>query len=662
MSDPAEKPDNVVPLVDAFKSAQRRERRPRPKAADKDKPKDGGSGRPPFDPPPERPGLPERLPDNSPVKALGTQEGIYFYLDKLGQLRRNKQSEHGRLHILDLFGGWEYLRETWPVWTLIDGKWERKAEFNHSFLGPVLMSSCGDRGVWDPSDRVRGCGTWIEDSGELVMHCGGHLWRAFPDAKTPVIRDDAGLKGDLLYPRRSPLAEPEFGTDLKQTGPRILDQLETWSFKRGELDQRIVLGWIVAALMGQAPIWRPMMWVTGGAGCGKSTLLLLIEWIIGDRAAIKPAATSQAYVYQKIGDSALPVLLDEFEAKDDNTRQQTVIELMRIAASGGELGRGGSENNPKTYTLKSCFAAFSILIPPLSPQDRSRMAIVELRKLAKREEGEEFDFAADGDHNLALGDKARWTKTGKELRGRILQQWPRYRKTFHAYFRALQKMGHDARAASQFGALGAAQDIALFDDLTEPHIKEWTDLLQIHGMAEKGGYLSEPEACLQHLLSATPDLVRHGTRETVAQYLRLARADIEQDKRTNDPDEAARILAKIGIRIYRDAERVTINPHGRDIPLWWVAISSTHSALGEIYKGTHWKGRAGAPGTWAQALRGLDETGQRAFQMRIDGQKNWVVPLLWDVVFPDFNESGDTDEIQMVDRRDRLQTKVEKGQ
>jgi hypothetical protein len=337
-----------------------------------------------------------------------------------------------------------------------------------------------------------------------------------------------------------------------------------------------------------------------------------------------------------------------------------VIELMRIAASGGELGRGGSENNPKTYTLKSCFAAFSILIPPLSPQDRSRMAIVELRKLARREEAEEFDFSADGDHNLALGDKARWVKTGRELRGRILQQWPRYRRTFHAYFRVMQKMGHDARAASQFGALGAAQDIALYDELKEENMGIWTRLLESMGMAEKGGYLSEPEACLQHLLAATTERVVHGTRETVAYYLRQARAEIEQDKRTNDPDDANRILAKIGIRIYRDAERISINPNGRDEPLWWVAVSSTHPALGEIFKGTHWKGRAGAPGTWAQALRGLDETGQRAFQMRIDGNKNWVVPLLWDSVFPDFNERSDAEEIENVDRRDRTRTEGER--
>ncbi len=646
--------DGATALGEAFKEAVARPRKPR--ASKKDK-AETSSTKPDFKAP-ERPGLPERLPDDSPVQALGTQEGIYFFLDALGQLRRNKQSELGRLHILALFGGREYLSATWPIFKLTDDGWVKQADFNHSFIAPVLISSCRAKGVWDPSDRVRGCGTWAEDTGDLVMHCGAKLYR---NKAGVVICEDAGIKGDLLYPRRPALPEPSFD-NLNTPGPRILSQLETWNFKRGELDEKILLGWVVAALIGQAAPWRPMLWVTGGKGCGKSTLEKFVEWLIGDRAAIKPTATSQAYIYQKIGDSALPVLLDEFEAKDDNKRQQDVIELMRIAASGGELGRGGSENNPRTYTLKSCFAAFSILIPPLAPQDRSRMAICELRPLAHRGDDAELDFDAPGDYDLALGSKDRWASTGRQLRGRILKQWGRYQRTYRAYFHALMKAGHEHRAAAQFGALGAGQDLALYDALEDAHVNAWVALLPPAELNEAKGYLSEPEACLQHLLAATPDLVRHGTRETIAHYLRQARSDAAQDKRTNDPDDSARILAKIGVRVYRDPTMVTPGRGGRDEPVWWMFVSSTHPALAEIFKGTHWKGRPGAPGTWAQALRGHPGASDKAKQMRIDGvAKHWGVTLLWDAVFPPFNEQDDAEEIQEVSAADRNKTENEKG-
>jgi hypothetical protein len=655
MSDSA--PDTkVVKLADAFKGAEKRARRPRA-AKEEAKPKDtGGGGGGDGTAPPERPGLPESLPDNSPVKALGTLDGMYFYLDALGQLRRNKQSEHGRLHILDLFGGWEYLRETWPVWTKVDTadgeKWVKKSEFNHAFLAPVLISSCQAKGVWDPSDRVRGCGTWVEDTGDLVMHCGGHLWRATAGT---VIREDAGIRGDILYPRRAPLGEPIF-TGLDQTGERILRQLETWNFKRGELDQRIVLGAIVAALLGQAPSWRPMLWVTGGKGTGKSTLQKLIEWIIGDRAAIKPAATSQAYVYQKIGDSSLPVLLDEFEAKDDNKRTQDVIELMRIAASGGELGRGGSENNPRTYTLRSCFMAFSILIPPLSPQDRSRMAIVDLRPLRLDDDNAALDFDLPDDHDLALGSKDRWSKTGKELRGRILTQWPRYQKTFRAYFHALMKAGHEHRAASQFGALGAGQDLALYDELKTENVDLWIKLIPTASLSETKEVDGEPEGCLKHLLTAQPDKMTHGTRETVAYYLRRARADIISGVVNNEPDDAQRVLEKMGVRVVRDRELVTTNQAGRAEPVWWIVIANNHPKLSEIFKDTHWRGRAGASSAWVQALRGLPGVDEKSMQMRFDEGKWWVTRVLWDLVFPPFNAKDDADEMAIVDVRDRTKT------
>ena len=145
----------------------------------------------------------------------------------------------------------------------------------------------------------------------------------------------------------------------------------------------------------------------------------------------------------------------------------------------------------------------------------------------------------------------------------------------------------------------------------------------------------------------------------MAYWLREAKQILEKGDNTNDPDNAVRVLAKVGIRVYRDAERVTIDARTQQpVPLWWIAVSSTHPQLAEIFKGTHWKGRAGAPGTWAQALRGLDEGLQRAFQLRIDGHKNWVTPLLWETVFPPFNEREDADEIEAVDERDRNKPKA----
>lgn len=650
MSDPAEpKKDNVIALAAAFDTPAkeikgvRRAKKAEPAAAAPKAPEQ----------PPVQGGVPVRLPEgpDCPVTALGTMEGVFFYTDSLGQVRAMKTHEHGRLHLIDLFGGTDYLNATWPVWYQdANGTWQKKDDFAHGKIAPVLMSSCSDKGIFDPANKVRGCGSWIEDSGALVMHCGRYLWRSEGPS---VVRDEPQLRDGLLYPRRPALPEPDFEKG-KDPGGQILDMLLTWNWKRGDLDAMIVLAWIVAALLGQAPPWRPIVWMAGGRGTGKSTLRQLIEWIIGTGALIAPENTSQAYIYQTLGDSSLPVLLDEFEAKEDNRVQQAVIELMRLASSKATLGRGGSENNPKNYTIKSCFAALSILIPPLSPQDRSRMAICELKKLRKKEDDLTGELDLNGnDDDIVLGARTRWAKAGKQLRARVLMQWPRYMRTYKAYFTVLMAAGHDHRAAQQFASLGAAYDIAMFDSLTEENVRSWAARLPPADVAETKGYENEPEGCLKHLLAATPDLVRKGTHETVSYYLREARREAEADILANDSDTPARILAKTGIKVYRDP--VLVNADG---PVWWVAVASSHPALAQIYKNTHWKGRAGTPGTWAQALRGLPGVAEKAIQMRIDG-KWWVTRIPWDSVFPPFNAEDDADEIAAVAPQDRQRLRAE---
>jgi hypothetical protein len=631
MSDAAD--PKVVQLRKAMETPEKK-LRAKPKE-DKPKSGSGGDGPPPIDP---RGKAPTTLPPDAPVKALGTLDGDYFYLDALGQLRRLAAEKHGRLHIISLFGGEAYLSLTWPTWKLEREEWVRKATFDHGRLADVLMTTCTRIGPWDPAHKVRGCGSWREDDGTLVMHCGHKLWIS---SRGHSIALDTGVRDDLLYPRRAPLAEPDFAGE---PGPKLRDQLLTWNWARDETDAMLVAGWIMCAILGQAQHWRPAIWITGGKNRGKSTVQKLINWIFGDAGIIRPANATPAFIYQTIGDSCLPVSLDEFEAKADNAMQEKVIELMRIAASGGEVGRGGTENNPKTYNLRSCFLFGSINVQALSPQDRSRLAICELMPLTREGKDQfelEFDAEALEDDDVALGSRESWARVGRQLRGRLLTQWPRYTKTFRAYRHSLIAVGHDTRAAEQFGALGAGYDVAMFDAFDLVRAQEWAARLPAATLAETTGYEDNARGCLNHLLMATPDLVRHGTRETVSHYILKSREDFERGYFGNDPSDASRVLAKIGIRAYQAKELMLVDGNMRQP--WMVAVSNSNPGLREIYAQTAWKGRPDAPGTWGQALRDLPMAG-KPFQMRIDKIKQWVTPLWWDVVFeqsePDAAERG----------------------
>ena len=664
--------DNVVPLSKAFETPdkkiagrKRKEKTPPAAAAGGD-----GAGDPPppadepiGDQPRDRPLGPDVLPPDSPVTALGTFEGLYFYIDALGQIRETKESDHSRLGILSRFGGNKYLAKTWPLWAQDkSGEWYQKPDFNHALIAPAMIESCHKAGQFVVANRVRGRGCWEEANGELVMHCGQALWHTIVSTTGPsqVVRTTPGIHGNdrMLYPRQEATPEPIFD-DLGDVGPRLLEQLETWNWRRGRFDAQIIVGWLTAAIIGSASPWRPAVWVTGGKGTGKSTVKKLIEWTIGKSALIAPENTTPAYVYQQIGRSCMPVALDEFEAKEDNRRVEDVLEILRISSSGGTVGRGGSENNPTTYTIRSCFVALSIIIPPLTAQHLSRLAICELDRLReKSEEQSEFDLSAPDTDDLVLGSKEKWARTGAQLRGRVLHQWQRYKRTYKTYVNALQMAGQEHRAAEQFGALGAAYDIAMYDALDPKNAIAWAMRCGEGDLPEITGYTTEGTGCLQHLLAYRPNAYEKGNNDTIAAHLRRAKRDKEQGNQTNDATDANKILGQNGIRVYRDAH-ATETKNGVEQPIWMVAIASSHRALSEIFKDTHWKSKSGAVGAWAQALRGLEGAAKESKQMRIDDGRYWVTRITFDAVIAPFNEVIDRDEIAEVAIQDRTRTEKE---
>jgi hypothetical protein len=631
--------DNVTPLRKAYDRAERVPRKKkdtRPPAP----PGDGG-----FRPPPDK------LPDDSPVHALGHLGFNYFFLTKSQEFVALAAKDLGRLNIIALFGGDKYLVANWPSYNK-DGL--PNGEFKHGRLGPVLIESCDEAGLFDPAERVRGVGAWAEDDGSLVFHCGDVVWCSEDNPR----RSGAGMRGRYLYPGAPPMPEPLVAAKGGVNGPAasILDIFDTWNFARGETDAKILLGWIGAALLGAAPEWRPMCWITGGRGTGKSTLLKLVKWIMGHHGMITSADATRAGLAQRVGNSSRPVALDELESKEDNSRARDIIALARIASSGDDVTRGSPGGQAASFTVRNCFLFSSITIPPRTPADVSRMAVLELQRIEARGaalgDGDD-DLPDDSGDDPLLGSRERWERIGRELRGRLLMQWPRYRETLHLYRRALRKVGHDSRAADQFGALGAAYDLLLHDATDEAAAKAWAAALPAKTLAETSGTDSDDAACLNHLLSATPMLIRGGTTESVSHWLQMARGDREGGK-TEDLSDALRLLAKIGIKVFRDAR---LDPVTNEEPLWWIAIANSHEGLANIFKGTQWGAAAGSSSGWPQMFKRLPQAmthgagGQ--LRLRIDKVRRYVTALPWDTVFPKMNDEDDADTIELVSKGDQ---------
>lgn len=539
-----------------------------------------------------RPDEPDRQPGDiypgCPVQALGVHGKMFYYLDYLRQLR--EVDNHTRDAMRGIFGGrQELLKSAFPRWSKGGGEetppkiigWDQET------AATAMMRACAERGVWSPRERLRGLGAWPDDDGGIVLHCGDRI------LSRGAWCDPGDIEG-YVYPGDTGTPRPLPGDP--RAAQRLLDRLGSWSWEREDLDAALALGWIVAAMVGGALRWRPLVWITGDRGSGKSSLQDLIEMVLGGRGAVlKSSDPTAPGIWQVLLQSTMPVLLDELEASADNRRVLDVVKLARQAASGGVILRGGADHKGHAFKARSAFAFSSILIPPLLDQDISRIALLKLKPL---------------DRSLPRLDlvEAEWRAVGQALRGSVLEQWGRWSETLAVYREALIRQGHDSRSADQYGTLLAAVDLVLETGAPDrPRADDWARRLVVADLRDQTDELSDWHRCLNHLLGAHVDIYRSGERYTLGRWI-LAAAGLRD---VPDPDRAMSALPAYGLRVDGRGDQARI------------MVANSHPGLAGIFRDTHWQG-----GVWAQAVSRVP-CALRMGPKTYDGvsSRGWSLPL-----------------------------------
>lgn len=551
------------------------------------------------------------LPEGCPVAALGLKGDVCYYLDQLKQLRELKFKDHSRLNVQGLFGRLAdpLLYRYWPrrsqdkntqEWITTGWKPELAAE--------ALMSACAKEGVWQPFEKVREAGAWRGPSGELLLHCGDQLliapneppvsgqphWRVaeLGLVEFPVETEETdGTKRQRTYryvfPTTPATARPHpkpqaFGKD--GPGDKLLGLLESWNWRRKDIDAVLLLGWIGAAMIGGALNWRVMAWITGGHGTGKSSLQELVKWLQGENGMLQTSDPSAAAVRQILKFASLPVAIDEGEPEsgDSGRKMQALIKLARDAMTGALTIRGGQDHQAVSFIVRSCFLFSSILIPPLLPQDRSRMAILELGQLA-----EDVKPPAITERGM--------NELGERLRRRLVDQWHRMADTLVCYRLAMAEAGHSARGQDVFGTLLACAHLMLYDQEPDSDILDgWKAKLAASDLAELQGGLSDEAACLQYLLSTPYENAHDRRRYPIGHWVGRAAQWPGFDNLEMEYLDAARThLHLMGLKLVTHENKL------------WLAIANCHQGLSRIFEGSHWAGRPGTQGVWVQALRRL---------------------------------------------------------
>lgn len=485
------------------------------------------------------PGAPwDALPPDCPVRVLGHNGSITYCVSATGQLHAVERWDAAT--IAALFA--PYLNFAFWAWPGF-GAGGKDADGNP--LPPqvkrlerdkctfAMISEGKRRGLFDPEKRVRGRGGWLSDNGNFIWNSGEFLWVIGEKGELQTAKP--GELDGYLYTRAPDVERPwEMPVSQAESPAQdLLKDLCTWNWERPYLDPVLFLGWFVCALMGGALDWRPAIFTTGGAGVGKSTLHKIAQAVLGD-SLFALVDTTAAGIYQHVKQDSLPVSVDEMEAKKGSGKAMAVIELARLASSGGRMSRGGANHEGTTFQARNCFLFSAILPPPMGVQDKTRMAILNLKKLDKKPGHE--PVVRDTDGRMIL----RQVMDGwKEFGARILPDW----KT------TLHMADCDARAMDTYGTLLAAAELVVGKDALEDMGLEVSDqqrlaeVLKAALASELTEQIEKWQECLSHLLASPIDAHRGGDRMTVGTVL----ADFESTEADLDLKHSRERLALAGL-------------------------------------------------------------------------------------------------------------------
>ncbi|TSD89082.1 hypothetical protein FFK22_008865 [Mycobacterium sp. KBS0706] len=544
--------------------------------------------------------------DDCPVRAVGSTDGVYWFLSPSGELRRMVRSDFTAIGLLSLFEG----RDAWLIANHVrhDKDGEPVNDFNAKKAAADLMTRCHRIGLYDPSLGRRGLGVWKAPDGSPIVHCGDAVYVA-GGWRRPGLRLDPGL-----YVARPRCARPDFDEPASaEDAQRMRDAIDLWRF--GEpVDADMVFGWYALALLGEMPPWRVHMQCDAEHGSGKTALIVLLGAGLGPQSETLNDYT-EAGIRASLTNQSRAILLDEAEVAPGGggaSRMQMVIGLIRrmSGAQGAEVARGSpNQEAMRNHVSGSAFLA-GINPPPLLPQDRSRIYGFRLVKATRDPDAEaKLTAATEGARGMS-----------PRLRARAIKQWPVFEASAPVWRRALIEAGCDGRQADMFAALLAGRDLLLHDGPPDPDSVA-AEMERLGGIISELSQADEEDGdaaqCWNHLLGQPADPYKARKRITLGAMVAAAAKDLTSPYR----DE----LRAYGMRLEPEKRE-----DGSERPV--LLVANNHQAVKRIYAGTRWEGgghrisllRLGSP------VRGPDWVARpsgRAWQF--GGPKSHAVVIPW---------------------------------
>lgn len=505
--------------------------------------------------------------EDTEFQALGYDHDSCFYLPRgRKQVIELRAEQHTKLHLLKLapLQHWEqnYANRKGVEWDM---------------AANALMQKSQEAGIYDPG-RVRGRGAWWdEDRQTCVLHVGDAL--VIGDRREAV----AHAPGARYVYEAAPPIEVDVDELLDVESANTVMRISELCPWEKPISARLFAGWTVVAPVCGALVWRPHVWLTGGAGTGKSTIMdSILRPLLGDIGLAVQSETTEAGIRQTLGQDARPVTFDEIDAEDPRglARIQNVLALARQASSEGGacIVKGSAGGTARAYRVRSCFAFSSIGVTIQHFADATRVTTLGL---VERKDQEAYarlqGLVVD---TLTRRFCRRWV-------ARSIRLVPAIRANAETF--ALAGAAHlgSRRLGDQLGALLAGA-YSLYDEgLVSPEDarafieeQDWEEQRAL-------GEMTDEQACLQrileHVLRVTTS--RGAGERSVAELIRAAAGRPTSGELFPQTD-AAEHLGRVGIRVDLDAADCST-----------FTVSNSHAGVQAILRDTKW-----AAG-WARILK-----------------------------------------------------------
>lgn len=601
---PKPTPKPKARLAAALKSAPKvADARPAPKAGPDDAPFPDPDAEPagPRDGEPARPK--GQIWEGCPVKPLGVNGDLSYYLDRHGQLREVKK--HDAQTIQHLFGHQlPMLIRRYPTY-LKGSDTPQRNRFDATTASMEMIKACSEKGLFNPDGAVRGVGAWADDNGAIVYHTGQELHTATGT------REPAEIDGKI-YPAYPPIPAPAASAAAGDVAAQLLDTLESWAWHKPDVAPMLALGMIAAQMLGGALDWRPVYWITGDKATGKSTFHDLLKHLHGKGGLVQSSDPTKSGITSVLGHSSLPVAIDELEPGDENShKERDIITLARVAASGGQWLRGSADQKGARGNVYSTFLFSSILIPgAMGPQDRSRLIILSLDTLAE-------------DAAKPAFDPRTWRERGARLKRLLIERWTTWHARLELWRAALAEAGLGGRNGDNYATTLALADMVLSAEMPAAEdMAAWARKVAFAARSETDEIGSDAEDMLVFLIGQPFDVFRRGEQYTIAQWLMAAgelpaspkplvaslgggEGDVSPFGRAEVAKAANEKLAKAGLRVRGTGDAAELFIPNTPVP-----------GLCKLFEKSRWAG-----GVWKQSAHRVPGASPVPQPLSIAGQR-----------------------------------------